>query len=104
LIETWVSEAGGSERAILSDPKTRSAIERQLLVISEAAIRLHRLDTTATDRLAPDLDWSGIRAIGNILRHKYDDIDTAILINVIRNRLTELKAACDTAFTRLNEG
>jgi predicted nucleotidyltransferase len=51
LIETWVEEAGGSDKAILLDPKARSAIERQLLIISEAAIRLD-------NRTQPQLlDW-----------------------------------------------
>ena len=44
LIEAWVEASGGADQAICHDIKTRSAIERQLLVISEAAIRLDRLD------------------------------------------------------------
>jgi uncharacterized protein with HEPN domain len=61
LIEAWVEAAGGADRAICHDIKTHSAIERQLLVISEGAIRLDRLDPTAAPRLAPGVDWSGIR-------------------------------------------
>jgi uncharacterized protein with HEPN domain len=94
LIQAWVEEAGGAEQVILRDLKARSAIERQLLIISEAAIRLDRLDPTAAPRLAPSVDWSGIRGIGNFIRHKYDDLDTSILIDVISNRLTELRQAC----------
>ena len=60
LIESWVNEAGGADKAILYDLKAPSGIERQLLVISEAAIRLDRLDPTAAPRLAPGVDWSGI--------------------------------------------
>lgn len=97
LIEAWVQEAGGADRAIFHDVKTRSAIERQLMVISEAAIRLHKLDPTAAARLAPNIDWPGIRGIGNFIRHKYDDLDTSILIDVIRSRLGELRQACAAA-------
>jgi uncharacterized protein with HEPN domain len=97
FIETWVEEAGGANRAILHDLKARSAIERQLLIISEAAIRLDKLDPTAAPRLAPSVDWSGIRGMGNFIRHKYDDLDTSILVDVIRNRLTELREACERA-------
>jgi uncharacterized protein with HEPN domain len=32
--------------------------------------------------------------MGNFIRHKYDDLDTSILVDVIRNRLTELREAC----------
>jgi uncharacterized protein with HEPN domain len=87
-------EAGGAEQAILRDLKARSAIERQLLIISEAAIRLDKLDPAAAPRLAPSVDWSGVRGIGNFIRHKYDDLDTSILVDVIGNRLTELRQAC----------
>jgi len=44
LIEAWVEASGGADQAICHDINTRSAIERQLLVIGEAAIRLDRLD------------------------------------------------------------
>jgi uncharacterized protein with HEPN domain len=47
LIEVWVAEAGGPDQAIHQDIKARSAIERQLLVISEAAIRHDKLDPAA---------------------------------------------------------
>lgn len=97
LIDTWVREEGGPERAILNDAKTRSAIERQFLVISEAAIRLDKLDPTAAPRLAPDIDWPGIRGIGNFIRHKYDDLDRSILIEAIKNRLSDLRKACEDA-------
>jgi uncharacterized protein with HEPN domain len=40
LIQAWVDQAGGVESAIYGDALVRSAIERQLLVISEAAVRL----------------------------------------------------------------
>ena len=57
LIETWVAEAGGADKAIFHDLKVRSAIERQLLVVSEAAIRLDKLEPGVAPRLAPDIDW-----------------------------------------------
>jgi len=77
------------------DARTR-AIERQLLVISEAAIRLDRLDATAARRLAPGVDWAGIRGIG-----KYDDLDASILVDVVRNRLIGLRDACVRAVDTL---
>jgi len=80
---------------------TRSAIERQLLVISEAAIRLDRLDPTAAPRLAPGVDWPGIRGIGNFIGHKYDDLDASILVDVVRNRLIGLRDACVRAVDTL---
>jgi uncharacterized protein with HEPN domain len=102
LIETWVQEAGGADQALFHDIKARSAIERQLMVISEAAIRLDKLDPTAAARLAPDIDWPGIRGIGNFIRHKYDDLDTSILVDVLRNRLGDLRKSCVAALESLS--
>ncbi|HZL00384.1 MAG TPA: HepT-like ribonuclease domain-containing protein [Caulobacteraceae bacterium] len=101
FIAEWVKEAGSAQQAILKDVKARSAIERQFLVISEAATRLHKHDPTVGEQLAPDLDWPGIRGIGNFIRHRYDDLDTAILVDVIDNRLTTLRQACQRALDRL---
>jgi len=97
LVQRWVAEAGGADAAIFKDAKTRSAIERQLLVLSEAAIRLDKLDPGIAARLAPGVDWAGVRGIGNFIRHKYDDLDTTVIVDVIRNRLDEIHIACETA-------
>jgi uncharacterized protein with HEPN domain len=40
--------------------------------------------------------------MGNFIRHKFDDLDTSILIDVVRNRLTELRQACQHALDTLN--
>ncbi len=71
------------------------------MIISESAIRLEKLDPSAAPRLAPTIDWPGIRGIGNFLRHKYDDLDTSILVDVVRNRLAELRGSCVTALDAL---
>jgi|SRR6185437_7825418 uncharacterized protein with HEPN domain len=101
LIQLWTERKGGAE--ILGDPLVRSAVERQLLVISEAAVRLHKLDPAAAPRLAPDTDWQGIRGIGNFLRHSYDDLDTAIILDVVEKRLGPLRTACNSAKQALSK-
>jgi uncharacterized protein with HEPN domain len=98
LIETWVEASGGTGQAICHDIKTRSAIERQLLVISEGS---NPADPTAARRLAPGVDWAGIRGIGNFVRHKYDDLDASILVDVVRNRLIGLRDVCVRAVDTL---
>jgi uncharacterized protein with HEPN domain len=97
LIESWVNESGGASETVFHDMKARSAIERQLLVISEAASRLYKIDPSAAPRLAPAIDWPGIRGIGNFIRHRYDDLDSNVLVDVLRNRLIELRLACQRA-------
>lgn len=104
LIDTWVKEAGGADAALRADTQSRSAIERQLLIISEAAIRLHRLDPEAAARLAPSVDWPGVRGVGNYIRHKYDDLDGAIIAGVVGEKLAELRSACASAIRALEKG
>jgi uncharacterized protein with HEPN domain len=42
--------------------------------------------------------------MGNFIRHKYGDLDTSILVDVIRNRLTELRQACVRALDKMKAG
>jgi uncharacterized protein with HEPN domain len=49
--------------AFREDPKTIAAVERKLLLISEATIRLG----ADTEHLCPGLPWQNIRGIGNWL-------------------------------------
>lgn len=100
LIEVWRSEAADIG-ALLGDAKSQSAIERQLLLISEAAIRLHRIDGDITSRLAPEIDWPGVHGMGNVIRHRYDDLDIEILKDVLEGKLTSLKLACERALKAL---
>lgn len=103
LIRKWSGQAGGVDGAIYQDLLIRSAIERQLLVISEAAIRMHKIEPTAGPTLAPDIDWPGIRGIGNFIRHKYDDLDASVLADVLLNRLENLRVAAECAVKRLSD-
>lgn len=101
LIDRWVKEAGGAANALRADAQSRSAVERQLLIISEAAIRLHKLDPEVAARLAPSVDWPGVRGVGNFIRHKYDDLDGAIIAGIVGEKLTELRSACAAAIKTL---
>jgi uncharacterized protein with HEPN domain len=100
LIKSWIAQAGNVDQALHHDVLIRNAIERQILTISEAAIRLHKLDPSAAPTLAPEIDWSGMRGMGNFIRHKYDDLDAGIIADVLQNRLDELQAAAKAALSR----
>ena len=56
--------------AYREDFKTMAAVERKLLLISEAAVRLGEQGPA----LCPGLPWENIRGIGNWLRHQYDHV------------------------------
>jgi uncharacterized protein with HEPN domain len=69
-IRRWVDRAGGIDAAVFDDELVRAGIERKLLVVSEAAIRIDLADKTYASIHAPEIDWRGVRGIGNVLRHR----------------------------------
>lgn len=73
----------------LNDIKTQSAVERQLQIITEAAVRLGE----DAETLCPGLDWKGYRGMGNILRHEYHRVDDKIVWNTVKVELPPLKSA-----------
>lgn len=101
LIDVWLKDAGGADDALRPDTQPRSAIERQLLIISEAAIRLHKIDPAAPAQFAPSVDWPGVRGVGNFIRHKYDDLDGAVIAGIVGDKLSDLREACVHAIKTL---
>ena len=81
--------AGLEFDAFRADAKTMAAVERKLLVISEAAIRLG----DEAETLCPGLPWRDIRGIGNWLRHQYDAIDPEAVWRTVMDDLPSLQAA-----------
>jgi uncharacterized protein with HEPN domain len=80
-----MANTGGYEN-YLSDLKTRSAVERQLIIIGEAA--------NAYGQLCPDNRLEELRKIvgfRNRLIHAYDAIDTSIVWAILKNHLPLLK-------------
>ncbi len=65
------------------------AVERCLERITEAAAKL---GDTAVE-LMPDQPWPMIRALGNVLRHEYDEIREDRLFEVVQKGLPELTVA-----------
>lgn len=79
--------------AYMRDAKTQAAVERKILVISEAAIRLG----ARADTLAPGVPWRDVRGIGNWLRHQYDRVNAETVWNTIHDDLPPLKTAVEKA-------
>jgi uncharacterized protein with HEPN domain len=82
-----------SFEAFRDDPKTIAAIERKLLIISEAAVRLGDEATV----LCPDQPWHKIRGTGNWIRHQYERIDLESIWGTVQHDLPLLKAAIQSA-------
>jgi uncharacterized protein with HEPN domain len=81
--------------AFREDPKTVAAVERKLLLISEAAVRLG----DDAERLCPGLPWRNIRGIGNWLRHRYDRVDVETVWNTVIDDLPPLRSGVLRALT-----
>jgi uncharacterized protein with HEPN domain len=72
-----------------ADLRTKSAVERQVQIITEAAYRLG----DEADTLCPGPDWKGLRGMGNILRHAYHRVDDQIIRDTVKLDFPPLKAA-----------
>lgn len=76
-----------------------AAVERKLLSISEAAVRLGG----EADKLCPGMRWRDIRGIGNRLRHQYDRVDVEIVWNTVTEQLPLLKTSIAAALKKLSQ-
>lgn len=84
--------------AYRQDEKTQAAVERKMLIISEAAIRLK----DNAESLCPGVPWRDIRGIGNWLRHQYDRVEAEVVWNTVQDDLPALKAAVEKALASPN--
>jgi uncharacterized protein with HEPN domain len=70
-----------------NDLKTRSAVERQMQIMTEAAIRMGE----DAETMAPGPDWEGFRGMGNLLRHAYHRIDDQTIWNTVKDELPPMR-------------
>ena len=79
-----------------TDEKTKSAVERKLQIITEAAKRLG----DNAESLCPGPDWSGFCRMGDILRHGYHNVDDKIVWNTIKDELPAMREAIAKALNK----
>ena len=53
------------------------------------------------ESLAPGQPWADIRAVGNVLRHEYDNVDPAVIWQIVAHDLRSLRQAVEAALRRL---
>jgi uncharacterized protein with HEPN domain len=80
------------------DKIIRLAVERWLEIISEASRHIPA-DVKAA---APDIDWIGMAALGNRLRHAYHLVDVELLWNIVERDLPPLKAFIERTVRETN--
>lgn len=69
----------------------RHAVERCIEIVSEAS---RRLPDDLKNR-HPEVPWSKVAGIGNILRHDYDEIDDAVMWHAAPVEIRPLAEAVD---------
>jgi uncharacterized protein with HEPN domain len=85
LINTFLE--GVTFESYQDDLKTKSAVERQLQIVTEAAYRLG----DDAEKIAPGPDWANIRGMGNILRHAYHRINDRFIWVAVKDDLPAMR-------------
>jgi len=78
--------AGMTESEFNNDRKSRYAVERELIVIGEAA---HHLSDEFKEQ-HPDIPWNRLIALRNIIAHEYGEILVERIWNITRKGVPEL--------------
>jgi len=85
---------GMSFDTFCSDRRTLRAVERSVMNLTEAAVRI------GEDRwqiVIPGIAHHRVRGLGNRLRHEYDRIDARSIFELIEIELPLLRSACVAA-------
>ncbi|MCK9909181.1 DUF86 domain-containing protein [Microbacteriaceae bacterium K1510] len=85
---------------IAASRHSRAILEREIEIISEASRKLPEDLKAAHD----DIDWIGMAAIGNRIRHADHLVDVEILLQVAEADLPPLKDFIERALKAGNEG
>ena len=87
----WIeADTEGLDRSgVERDRRAHQLVERNLEILSEGSRRIPR-DLKATE---PDIDWSALASLGNVLRHAYQRIDPGHLWTLLTDELGPLSAA-----------
>jgi len=80
----YVSDKSKAE--FLNDLQCQDAVIRRIEIIGEAARRI----SDETRAAHPDLPWSEMVSMRNIMIHEYDDIDLVIVWETVQNDLPSL--------------
>ncbi len=75
-----------SREEFFGDLQCQDAVIRRLEIIGEAARRI----SEETQAAHPDLPWSDMVGMRNIMIHEYDDVDLVIVWETVNNDLPPL--------------
>ncbi len=72
------------------DRRKRWLVERGIEIISEASRRL----SAEMKSRHPEIPWSKVAGIGNVLRHEYEHVAHDVLWHVVHDNLPTLEKIC----------
>lgn len=84
----YAAQAGNSE-AFKSHPLLQDGIVRNMEVIGEAAIKLHKVAPDIAT-IHPDIPWKDMRTMRNKLIHDYFDVDLDVVWSTVQQDLPTL--------------
>ena len=76
-VRAWIKDKTYAD--YLDDHMLRSAIERQVEIVSEASRRIP--DWLKSTRA--DMPWRDVAAVGNILRHRYGNVSDPAIWSIV---------------------
>lgn len=86
LIKDYTS--GLTQESFLADRKTQDAVVRNLEIIGQA-LKDYGIDALTEKR--PDVPWSQITGMRNILAHEYLGVDMVMIWDTVKLRLNDLQ-------------
>jgi uncharacterized protein with HEPN domain len=90
LVELRRAVAGTDRDSFLTDRDKGDAVALRLAAIGEASQKL----SEALRGRHPEIEWSGMYALRNIVAHHYFKLDYGLLWKIATERLEDLGAAC----------
>jgi uncharacterized protein with HEPN domain len=90
LIQDYTS--GFTLETFLTDRKTQDAVVRNLEIIGQA-LKDYGIDTLIEKR--PDVPWSQITGMRNILAHEYLGVDMVMIWDTVKLHLNDLQQILD---------
>jgi uncharacterized protein with HEPN domain len=96
--ESRVLVEGVTLEMLMSDMRTRRALERTLELVGEAAARV----SSQTRSRYPDISWNAIIGQRNIIAHRYAAIDYGLLFATVTRNVPGLISALERIIAKLD--
>ena len=92
-IDTFIIDTDSYDK-YLNDSKTKSAVERQLIIIGEAINKIRKIDSSISITSAKEIVLFRNRVV-----HAYDSIEDSIVWAILKNHLPILKEEINSLLT-----